>query len=127
MSDEFVNAGSGGHAILADVKKRHWWNHYLFPLVPQYEYRPANENNPSGFYFSWLGIRVWNMDSPLQFAIEFRISKDGICFAGSLPYIRWWLWLLPLPDFIVHKIFWFGHRHGTSGKWWEHHDNSEIL
>ena len=73
---------------VSNYKPRKWYNRYIFPLVPVFTTREANEHNTSGFSFDWLFIKIWSRDSiDLEFA--FVLSEHwGIGITALLPYLR---------------------------------------
>lgn len=72
-----------------DQKPRKWYNNYIFPLVPGFRIKKADEYNTNGFSFHWLFFKFWTLDS-FGFEISFNIDDHwGIGFSGILPYLRW--------------------------------------
>ena len=66
-----------------------WYTNEQFPLLPIFTPKPANEHNTASFYFSWLGLRLWAMDSP-SFEIALVANTHwGVGLIGQLPYLRW--------------------------------------
>src|SRR5262245_16922194 len=99
MTDKLVNADYGIDSVVADARKRRWWNNAKFPLVPLFDYRHGDDWNAPDFNFSWLFLRVWTIMSP-EVRVEVGIGEDGIFVGGILVYLRWFIWVLPFPSFI---------------------------
>lgn len=94
-------------------RELNWWEHYPLhqlwcnaacPLVPRFEYRPGDEWNANGWYFHWLIIKVWTLES-FAFGVEANLSADSITIGFILPYLRvfigfhhmWqWSWLFKM-------------------------------
>lgn len=96
---ELVNADYGIDSVPKDARKRTWYRHYKFPLLPMFEYRPGDGWNAPDFNFSWLLLRVHTGMSP-QFVLGLHLDEHGVRLVAHLPYLYITLWLLPLPNFI---------------------------
>lgn len=67
---------------------RRWYNNENFPLIPFIRIRKADQYNTRSFYFSWLFIKFWTLDS-FSFEFSFVISEHwGIAFPIIIPYLR---------------------------------------
>lgn len=96
---KLVNADHGYDSVVAG-RVPPWWQLPQFPLVPMYEYRPADKWNCSQWSFSWLFFRYWSLDHVgLEMSAAFDVtSLGGSAFrlAFILPYTRIVL-SVPLP------------------------------
>jgi hypothetical protein len=95
MEEEFVNA-ERGIDMVPTRNKETWWNHHRFPLVPMWSYEKGDHWNTRRWSFTWLGLRYWSLDH-VSFSIELKFDGSGLAADVILPYIRLWLWVLPLP------------------------------
>jgi hypothetical protein len=81
---------------LTELRKRKWYNHDKFPLLPRLEIRKANKHNTWGFTFHWLFFTAWSLDS---FSLEVALicsTHWGIGVIGIFPYLRWAV-TIPIP------------------------------
>lgn len=100
---KLVNADYGIDSIPEDPSDRTWYRWHRFPLLPLWDAAPADKWNTANFSFSWLNLRLWSMDN-FSFTLEFSLESKGCFLCGNLPYLRWYLWLLPLPRSWNHKF-----------------------
>lgn len=71
-----------------------WWRHPVFPLVPQYQWRPGDEWNASNWFFSWLWFRIWSLEHlALSFGVE--LEDTGLNVKAIIPYVRIVVRLIP--------------------------------
>ena len=86
------------------AKKRKWYNHPSFPLIPQLTIKKACKGNTGGFTFCWMFIKLWSLDA---FGFEVSLVIDdhwGIGVNGNLPWLKfvfaipcpakWQLWIM---------------------------------
>ena len=100
-----VNAPKGYDLVPAQQEKRTWYRWHKFPLVPIFSYRPRDEWNGRDFSFSWLFLRLWTLSHFFQFKAEICLDDNGLALGVILPYLRVWVWILPLPDLLGNKIY----------------------
>lgn len=77
-------------------RELHWWEHYplhkvwcndYLPLVPRFNYRPADQYNSWDAGVHWLCIHVWTM-SHFSLGADVDISFNRVGFGVILPYLR---------------------------------------
>jgi hypothetical protein len=91
-----VNADYGIDSVPAQQEKHTWYRWHKFPLVPIIDVRSGDEWNCPSFSLSWLWFRVWSLEhAPIS--IEVSIDDPGMGAGLILPYLRIWVWILPLP------------------------------
>ncbi len=98
MSKNYINEGTTGI-----IKKIKWYNNPIFPLIPSLITRKKDKYNTKGFTFTWLGIKVWSLDT---FSFEVGAVIDthwGVGLIGILPYIRW-VCCIPISEKLGFKI-----------------------
>jgi len=67
-----------------------------FNVLPFIEIKEADEHNTSHFYFRWLFLTFWVLDTP-NLAVEIACSDHwGFGVIGLLPYLRWAI-TIPIP------------------------------
>jgi hypothetical protein len=98
-----VSASYGIDSIPEDSRQRTWYHWHRFPLLPIVDIRVASEWNTARLSFSWLMLRFWTIDS-FGLSLEVHFKDEGFYLAGSLPYVRWFFWLIPFPEAWQHKL-----------------------
>lgn len=81
-----------------------WFNWYRFPLVPDWRFRPENEQNTWSLHFHWLIFRFWTMDS-LALKLEIGIGDDQLEARVFLPYLIAGIYVPILPQMTMYR-FW---------------------
>ncbi len=98
-SPKLVNAAYGYDMVVAG-RPPPWWQLPQFPLVPMWDYRPADKHNPSAWSFSWLFFRYWSLDHiELKLDVGFDVTGMGgsaFRIGAILPYTRL-MFSVPLP------------------------------
>ena len=81
-----------------------WWAFGgKFPLLPVMRRRLGDQQNTNKYWFHWMALRAWTMDSP-DFGVEINLSDYCFEVRGRIPYLIFGLFF-PLPDFVSR-----GHR-----------------
>lgn len=101
---EVVNSIYGIDVVPRHMKDRKWYRWYRFPLLPIFNYRPADEMNAADILFSWLNIRIWTLMSP-GLGLNVCIEGEGAFVSLNLPYLKIVIWLLIFP-LKWHMKFW---------------------
>lgn len=60
-------------------------NWYRFSIKPLFRYRKEDRYNTSRYYFHWLGLNIWTIDS-VGFSFEIGI-EDAVTFKIKVPYL----------------------------------------
>lgn len=82
-----------------------WWAFGgRFPLLPILIVKPANRYNTWGFYFQWLGFRVWTMDSP-DIGFEVNLSDQDLAVRMRIPFLIVGFWLPLFPSWFMQKTW----------------------
>lgn len=85
-----------------------WYRHSQFPLLPNWGYRRADKENTFSWFFNWMFLKLWSLDS-FSISIQFHIEAHwGFGFAGIIPYLRWVI-SIPCPPKLeswVRKKLW---------------------
>lgn len=90
-----------------------WWAFGgRFPLVPILRVKKADKYNTAGFYFTWLGFRIWTMDSP-DIGFEINLCDRDLGVRVRIPYLIIGFWLPLFPASFEHKLW----RKVQRGKW----------
>jgi len=96
---KLVNADYGIDMVTADERKRRWYRHHKFPLLPMYSYDYGDDWNAPSVQFSWLFLRMWTV-SHFSFCASIEFDSAGFRLAFSLPYLRIFIWLIPFPEIV---------------------------
>ena len=105
---KIVNGDHGIDSVPAEKKHRTWYRWSKYPLIPIFSYNRGNIRNTASFSFSWLMLRVWNLDD-VKFEASFHIEDSGVRIGVILPYLRIFIVLVPFPD-KVWSMLQFFHR-----------------
>jgi membrane-associated phospholipid phosphatase len=97
-----------------DQKPKKWYNSNIFPIIPQFKYKPACDSwDTSNWSFHWLFFKLWSLDA-FEFELSIAVSSHwGIALLGIFPYTRWVIGV-PLPYKVtswVQRKLW---RHSKS-------------
>jgi hypothetical protein len=58
-------------------------------LLPKLTFEKESYSNTSNFYFSWLFIEVWSLDTfQIEISFVFDPTQHGIGFTFMFPYLR---------------------------------------
>ena len=91
-----VNADYGIDSIPEEDAKCTWYRWHRFPLVPIIDGRKGDKWNCPSFSVSWLWVRIWSLEN-VSFRAEISLEDAGLVVGLILPYLRIWIWILPLP------------------------------
>lgn len=75
-----------GEGLPAGFERRPWWRWERFRLVPEWGYRPEDEQNRMDWWFSWLCVRVWSMMSP-DIGLGVGLDDQDLEVRVYLPYV----------------------------------------
>ena len=106
---KLVNADYGIDSVVAEKKKRRWYRHHRFPLLPLLDIQEGDEYNADHYSFSWLNLRVWSLE---HFSFQFHAELDGrgLYVQFVVPYVSVVVWLLYLPERVETWIYRHLHR-----------------
>lgn len=110
-----TNAVAGIDLVVADAVKRTWYRYYRFPVLPLLDIREADEWNSWAFAFSWLFLRVWNLDS-VSLALRIELSGGGLIVQLIVPYMSIVVHLLYFPQRLESWVMGHLWRKGLGGK-----------
>ena len=65
-------------------------SNFISFLLPKFGFRPADTNNASQIWFSWMFFHVWSMDS-FCFGADLDVSFSRVGFGVIFPYLRIWV------------------------------------
>jgi hypothetical protein len=88
-----------------------WYYWHRFSLLPQWRYRPRDEQNCSAFSFHWGVFRLWTMMSP-DLGASVELNDRDLEIRVRLPYLITGLFIPVFPQIFSHKLW----RRGTR-KW----------
>lgn len=102
---KYANATAGYDSVRYKGKDP-WYQHPVFPLIPQFEYRPGDKWNENNWSFSWLFLRVWTL-AHFSFTIGAEIESTGLNITANFTWLRIVIRAIPMPyvwlDFLHRK------------------------
>lgn len=114
---KIVNAEYGIDSVVYEANtKPKWYHWHRFPIMPIFEYRPADEFNEPNFNFSWLMVRIWSLISPdIEFCVT--IEDVGGYVSIRIPYIKIVIWFLWFPMAWHQKTWRTANKRMEKTKW----------